>query len=199
MVRTLLLLLFCIPLFSQAQVYTQEGEVGEDGKFHGKHTWWNEEGLKVAEVIYDADGHLKSYKTWEGGEIMDAETVSAKRDRKELPDVDYEVDENGLGISVYQKGSGPLPAAGQKVKVHYEGYLQDGTVFDSSFERGKPFKFAVGKQQVIPGFDAAVSQIPIGGGAYVYIPSALGYGKYGVGVIPPFANLWYKIEVLEIK
>lgn len=199
MTRSILFLFLLVPFFSSAQVYTQKGEVADDGTFVGKHTWWDEEGMKVAEVIYDAKGRLESYKTWEKEEIMDAETVPPGRDRTDLPEVEYEVDENGLGISVYQKGSGAKPVAGQKVKVHYEGYLQDGTIFDSSFKRGKPFRFALGKQQVIPGFEAAVAQIPLGGGAYVYIPSSMGYGKYGVGLIPPFANLWYKIEVVEVK
>lgn len=199
MYKALLLLLLFLPMLLPAQAFTQEGEVDAEGRFTGKHTWWNEEGLKVAEVIYDAQGTLHSYKTWEGLEIMDAEVVPPGRSRTELPDVDYKTDENGLGISTYQEGTGPLPKAGQKVKVHYEGYLQDGTIFDSSFKRDKPFRFALGKEQVIKGFEAAVLQIPVGGAAYVYIPGALGYGKYGVGLIPPFANLWYKIEVLEVK
>lgn len=199
MLKSLLLILICAPLWSQAQVYTQKGEIADDGRFIGKQTWWNEEGLKVAEVIYDGQGHLKSYKTWEGKEIMDAETVPEGRDRKDLPDANYLVGDGGLGIHMYQKGSGPRPEKGQKVRVHYEGYLQDGTVFDSSYKRGKLFKFAMGKRQVISGFEAAVSEMRVGGAAYVYIPSSMGYGKYGVGLIPPFANLWYKIELVEVK
>ena len=95
--------------------------------------------------------------------------------------------------------TGEKVQAGQKVWVHYHGWLQDGTVFDSSIRREKPFKFTTGKGMVIAGFERAVMRLAPGEGAYVVIPSELAYRGMPINVIPPFANLVYKIEVLGVK
>jgi len=95
------------------------------------------------------------------------------------------------------------PEAGQLVKVHYTGWLNDGgqpgAKFDSSVDRGQPFAFNVGVGQVIKGWDESVLAMKIGEKRRVIIPHQLGYGASGAGgVIPPFAHLIFDIELLEV-
>ena len=193
---------FLITLTGKAQTFTHEGHIEGKLLYTGKHTWRNEEGLQVAEVIYDEQGKLLSFMTWEAEEIMDAVKMEADRELKELPGLTYddlEWTETGMGIKQLQAGNGQKAEEGQKVYLNYQGLLQDGTQFDNSFERNKPFKFTLGKGQVIQGFEEAVRQMSVGEMAWVYIPHYLGYGGYSIGSIPPFANLWYKIEIVELK
>lgn len=123
----------------------------------------------------------------------------------------------GLRYIITQKGSGKKPADGTTVYIHYAGYLEDGSLFDSSYEtvnkecgkfdenRAKqngyqPFPFQYGKKDgLIPGFIEGLSMMNFGDKALVYIPSKLGYGERGAGnVIPPNANIIFEIELLEM-
>ena len=185
-----------------AQTITHDGQIVDKLLYAGKHTWRNEEGLQIAEVIYDAEGKVLSFMTWEGDEIMDAVKMEADRDIRELPGLAYDDltwTETGMGMKELTPGNGQVVEDGQKVYLNYQGLLQDGTQFDNSFERNKPFKFVMGKGQVIPGFEEAVRQMTVGGSAWFYIPHHLAYGPYVVGEIPPFSNLWYKVEIVEVK
>ena len=94
------------------------------------------------------------------------------------------------------KGS-PLPTAGNKVAVHYTGWLEDGTMFDSSRRRGAPFEFALGGNQVIRGWDLAIKKMPIGSKRLLKIPAHLGYGNKGAGSIPADATLLFMVEVIR--
>lgn len=106
----------------------------------------------------------------------------------------------GVKIEVLKEGTGPQPAKGQTVVVHYEGMLEDGKKFDSSLDRGKPFEFTVGVGQVIPGWDQALQKMKVGEKAKITIPSEYGYGARGAGgVIPPNATLIFDVELLKIK
>ena len=89
---------------------------------------------------------------------------------------------------------------GQQVLVHYTGWLEDGTMFDSSLTRGQPFDFTIGLGQVIPGWDEGVSTMKIGGKRQLVIPADLGYGEQGAGgSIPPGATLIFEVELLGIQ
>ena len=96
-------------------------------------------------------------------------------------------------------GSGAEAAAGQSVNVHYTGWLTDGTKFDSSLDRGKPFSFRLGAGMVIKGWDQGVAGMKVGGKRKLTIPSDLGYGSRGAGgVIPPNATLVFEVELLGV-
>ncbi|MCC7429659.1 FKBP-type peptidyl-prolyl cis-trans isomerase [bacterium] len=97
-------------------------------------------------------------------------------------------------------GTGAAPQAGKVVTVHYTGQLTDGKQFDSSVERGEPFNFMIGQQQVIPGWDEGVMSMKVGGKRILRIPSNLAYGERGAGgVIPPNATLIFEVELLGIQ
>ncbi len=97
-------------------------------------------------------------------------------------------------------GGGAAAAAGQKVSVHYTGWLTDGKKFDSSKDRGEPFAFPLGRGQVIRGWDEGVAGMKVGGKRKLTIPPSLGYGTRGAGgVIPPNATLVFEVELLGIN
>lgn len=96
-------------------------------------------------------------------------------------------------------GSGATAVSGQKVSVHYTGTLVDGSKFDSSLDRGRPFEFKLGAGQVIQGWDQGVAGMQVGGKRRLTIPPELGYGKRGYPpVIPASATLVFEIELLSV-
>ncbi len=150
---------------------------------------------------------LLSVKTQE--EVMaEQEAVAAAAELEEATilakylsdnNISVEPTESGLILIVTEEGSGAKPKAGDKVQVHYTGYLLDGTVFDSSVERGVPFEFPLGQGRVIRGWDEGVAMMNIGGKATLLIPSIIGYGARGAGgSIPPFATLKFDVELIKI-
>lgn len=107
---------------------------------------------------------------------------------------------SGLKYTDEKEGAGDRAQEGDTVEVHYTGWLKDGTKFDSSVDRGKPFSFKLGKGQVIKGWDEGVAGMRVGGKRKLIIPPELGYGKRGAGnVIPPDAELTFDVELLKIK
>jgi FKBP-type peptidyl-prolyl cis-trans isomerase len=105
-----------------------------------------------------------------------------------------------LLIEDVKSGDGASPQTGQTVSVHYTGWLTDGTKFDSSKDRGRPFEFKIGRGQVIKGWDQGVATMKIGGVRKLTIPPELGYGRAGAGgVIPPNATLVFEVELLGVK
>jgi len=105
--------------------------------------------------------------------------------------------ESGLRYEDIVVGTGASPERGQEVTVHYTGTLEDGTKFDSSLDRGQPFKFNIGIGQVIKGWDEGVLTMKVGGKRKLVIPPQLGYGARGAGgVIPPNATLVFEVELL---
>lgn len=107
---------------------------------------------------------------------------------------------SGLYFIELKKGSGNPPKTNNKVKVHYTGWLLDGTKFDSSRDKGQPFEFILGRGNVIAGWDEAVAMMKPGSKAKVIIPSKLAYGERGAQPnIPPFAPLVFEIELLSYE
>ncbi|MFN0107749.1 MAG: FKBP-type peptidyl-prolyl cis-trans isomerase [Blastocatellia bacterium] len=108
--------------------------------------------------------------------------------------------ESGLKYEDTVVGTGASPQAGHEVTVHYTGTLEDGTKFDSSVDRGEPFKFNIGIGRVIKGWDEGVLTMKVGGKRKLVIPPQLGYGARGAGgVIPPNATLVFEVELLDTK
>ncbi|MDF2446129.1 MAG: FKBP-type peptidyl-prolyl cis-trans isomerase [Moraxellaceae bacterium] len=103
---------------------------------------------------------------------------------------------SGLQYEVVTEGKGPKPKATDVVKVHYEGKLVDGTVFDSSRQRGEPIEFPLNR--VIPGWTEGVQLMSVGSRYKLTIPAALGYGEEGAGPIPPNSVLVFDVELLDI-
>lgn len=107
---------------------------------------------------------------------------------------------SGLYYVIDQQGNGPLAKTGQTVVAHYTGTLWDGTKFDSSKDRGKPFEFAIGQHQVIAGWDEGFALMKVGSKGKLIIPSYLAYGDKGAGgVIPAKADLIFDVEMLGVK
>lgn len=105
-----------------------------------------------------------------------------------------------LQIEDIKVGTGQEAKSGDHVVMHYTGWLEDGTKFDSSVDRGQPFETAIGVGYVIKGWDMGVPGMKVGGKRKLTIPYELGYGKYGVEPdIPPFATLIFEVELLGIK
>lgn len=104
---------------------------------------------------------------------------------------------SGLQYKVLREGNGRKPAATDRVKCHYEGRLIDGTVFDSSYKRGQTATFR--PNQVIKGWTEALTTLPEGTVAELYIPYNLAYGERGQQNIPPFATLIFKLEIIKVK
>ncbi len=107
---------------------------------------------------------------------------------------------SGLSYEDEAEGTGPTAQAGQTAVVHYTGWLTDGVKFDSSRDRGQPFSFALGRGQVIKGWDEGVTGMKVGGKRKLTIPPDLGYGARGAGgVIPPNATLVFDVELLDLR
>ena len=111
---------------------------------------------------------------------------------------------NGLKYTDTKTGDGATATPGNKVSVHYTGWLYNngakGTKFDSSVDRGQPFQFTLGARQVIAGWDEGVAGLRVGGKRTLIIPPELGYGARGAGgVIPPNATLMFDVELLGVQ
>lgn len=108
--------------------------------------------------------------------------------------------DSGLQYVDLEVGDGASPQTGQTVVVHYTGTLEDGTKFDSSRDRNRPFSFKIGVGQVIKGWDEGVASMQVGGRRKLIVPPDLGYGDRGAGgVIPPNATLIFDVELLKIS
>lgn len=113
---------------------------------------------------------------------------------------DVKTTDSGLRYVEVEEGDGEVPQPGQTVVVHYTGSLADGTKFDSSRDRDRPFSFKLGQGQVIKGWEEGISTMRVGGRRQLIIPPELGYGQKGAGgVIPPNATLIFDVELLRIS
>jgi len=125
----------------------------------------------------------------------------SEKKSSDLPEENQGVQEiEGLETEVLQEGSGEQAKNGDKLSVHYTGTLEDGTKFDSSLERGMPFEFVLGQDQVIQGWEKGILGMKVGEKRKLVIAPELAYGEQGAGngAIPPNATLIFEVELLEI-
>ena len=131
------------------------------------------------------------------------ETAKAAQELKDYlakNKIEAEPTASGLYYVVTQEGNGEKPVVGKPVRMHYTGKLLDGTVFDSSVERGEPFVFPLGVGQVIPGWDEGVQLMSKGEKGVLYIPYYLAYGDRAAGdKIPAFSNLMFEVELVDFE
>jgi FKBP-type peptidyl-prolyl cis-trans isomerase len=163
------------------------------------------EGLKAAmenrQTIMDRDEALEI--------VQDAFESAIRKQNAALMEKEYafleenatrpgvQTTESGLQYIVLEQGSGPKPVENDIVRVHYEGALIDGTVFDSSYERDEPEEIPL--NMVIPGWAEGIMLMNVGGKHRIYLPSDLAYGERGAGqVIPPYSTLVFTVELLDI-
>jgi peptidylprolyl isomerase len=138
----------------------------------------------------------------EGVEQAEAAAVEAAKARQakfEEASEGFDETESGLRYNITKENpSGQTPKAGDLVKVHYTGYLLDGTVFDSSYKRDKPLEFLVGTGRVIPGWDEGIMLLKTGEKADLVIPSELAYGPRANGPIPANSILKFEVELVDV-
>lgn len=126
-----------------------------------------------------------------------AEETSQGEETSDAPEV---ASATGLKHQDLKVGDGPEAVSGKTVEVHYTGWLEDGTKFDSSLDRGEPFSFRLGAGEVIEGWDQGVAGMKVGGKRKLTIPPELGYGQEGAGgVIPPGATLVFEVQLLGVR
>lgn len=103
-----------------------------------------------------------------------------------------------LQVIDLQVGVGKAAVKGALITTHYTGWLEDGSEFDSSHSRGKPFQCVIGTGRVIKGWDQGLMGMQVGGKRKLLVPAHLGYGERSMGKIPPNSNLLFEIELLEV-
>jgi peptidyl-prolyl cis-trans isomerase A (cyclophilin A) len=161
------------------------------------------ETLEIVRVGTEAEkwNAVEAFRTFEGSrakrEAAEREAAEAKMEQLAAG---FDKTESGLRYKMIQKGSGKQAEAGKTVSVHYEGSLESGKVFDSSYPRKKPIDFRLGQGQVIEGWDEGIALLQVGDKARFVIPAHLGYGSRGAGgAIPPNATLIFDVELMDVK
>lgn len=157
-------------------------------------------GCAVCLSLFSGCSETSNDKAYESGleNKIEKNIVETKEEAKMI------TTDSGLKYEIIAQGkSSVMPKKGQKVTVHYTGWLdvngQKGVKFDSSVDRGNPFTFVIGIGQVIKGWDEGVASMKVGEKRTLIIPSNLGYGPYGAGnVIPANATLIFEVELLEV-
>jgi FKBP-type peptidyl-prolyl cis-trans isomerase len=147
-----------------------------------------DEALEIVQNAFESALNQKSTALRMEEEIFLAENA-------ERPEI--KITTSGLQYEILEEGDGPQPVAGNTVLLHYEGIFIDGTVFDSSYQRGEPEEIPL--DMVIPGWAEGIQLMNADSKYRIYIPSKLAYGERGAGqVIPPYATLIFTIELLKI-
>ncbi len=156
--------------------------------------------VRVGEEAENWNG-IEAFRTFDGEREKRAAEAKAKAEAAlEKLAAGFEKTASGLRYKIIQKGSGTAAKKGAMVSVHYEGSLDNGQVFDSSYPRKEPITFPLGAGQVISGWDEGIALLQVGDKARFVIPSHLAYGSRGAGgVIPPDATLIFDVELMGVK
>ena len=143
---------------------------------------------------------VEAFRVFENARAKrEEEAKKAAQEALDKLDAGFDQTDSGLRYKIIQKGSGAQAETGKSVSVHYEGSLDNGQVFDSSYRRKDPITFTLGIGQVIQGWDEGIALLKEGDKARFVIPSYLGYGERGAGgVIPPNATLVFDVELVKV-
>ena len=162
--------------------------------------------LETLEIVRVGDvaqkwNAVEAFRTFEGNRQKKMEDAKKLGEAKmEELAAGFDKTDSGLRYKMIQTGSGKQAENGKTVAVHYEGSLETGKVFDSSYPRKKPIEFKLGQGQVIEGWDEGIALLKVGDKARFVIPSHLAYGESGAGgVIPPNATLIFDVELMDVK
>ena len=162
--------------------------------------------IQSIEIIREGDeakkwNAIEAFRVFEGSRAKrEAQAREEAEAKMEKLAAGFDKTESGLRYKMIQKGEGKRAEAGKTVSVHYEGSLENGKVFDSSYPRKKPIEFKLGIGQVIEGWDEGIALLQVGDKARFVIPSDLAYGPSGAGgVIPPNATLIFDVELMDVK
>ena len=163
--------------------------------------------MKVLEIVRVGEeaekwNAIEAFRTFEGSREKRIAEHKKKEHEAAMEKLaaGFDKTESGLRYKMIQKGNGKQAEKGKTVSVHYEGSLENGKVFDSSYKRKKPIDFKLGVGQVIEGWDEGIALLKVGDKARFVIPSYLGYGSSGAGgVIPPDATLIFDVELMDVK
>jgi len=172
---------------------------------------WSLAILAVVVILIFVPGWLKKgwagVRTWLTADLP-TEDESIKQVASQEPTIGVVVDGEDAGMEVdmsdallivdLKEGTGPEVKAGDTIRAHYTGTLNDGTVFDSSYDRGEPLEFTIGVGQVIKGWDDGIVGMKAGGQRRLTIPPEMGYGNRAVGSIPAGSTLNFVVELVEI-
>lgn len=162
-----------------------------DGHTH-KPSAYSQEELKAAVTAYQGEVQKKQL---EQSKKIQSLNDTFLTDNAKKPGV--KTTASGLQYKITREGQGKQPNADSVVKVNYKGMLADGTVFDSSYQRGQAAEFSL--KQVIPGWSEGLQLLKAGGAATLYIPAKLAYGEQSMQGIPPNSTLVFDVELLEVK
>jgi len=152
--------------------------------------------IKASLSSYDVDTHVSGNACFRFHGLP-SWTDSAKNAVREHLDRAYDMTDE-LQIIDLQPGDGKAAVKGALITTQYTGWLEDGTEFDSSWSRGKPFQCVIGTGRVIKGWDQGLMGMQVGGKRKLRVPARLGYGERTMGKIPPNSNLVFEIELLEV-
>ena len=144
---------------------------------------------------------IEAFRTFTGSrEKRLAEQKKTAEEALEKLAAGFQKTDSGLRYQIIQKGNGKQAEKGKTVSVHYQGALENGEVFDSSYKRKQPIDFKLGAGQVIEGWDEGIALLKVGDKARFVIPAYLGYGSRGAGgVIPGDATLVFDVELMDVK
>jgi len=155
---------------------------------HNKNIMDRDEAIEIVQDFYENAMRKQNAELKEKEELFLAENAAR---------ADVQTTESGLQYTILEEGSGPKPTGSDTVRVHYEGTLTDGTVFDSSYEREEPEEIPL--NMVIPGWAEGIMLMNVGARHRLYLPSYLAYGERGVGqFIPPYSTLIFTVELFGI-
>ena len=198
--RTLTLTATAALLFASAARVSRADPPGGEDKAEHKVSKAERKAIKAGVKAEHKAEHVE-HKADKAARKADEKAAKAEEKVAKMEGKETQTTASGLQYIDEKAGTGATPRSGQRVKVHYTGWLKSGKKFDSSVDRGEPFVFVIGAGQVIKGWDEGVATMKVGGKRKLIIPPQLAYGNrdVGGGLIPPNSELTFDVELLGVE